>query len=323
MSVLDRVRSTTGIETTKRRHIREETPTLEEISGPDKLTDERKKSWREWASENKKLAVVGMVFAALGLIIFLMLTAQYAPDALSMFWHRREITFGVIGLVAGIILGTRKLLEKMTQWDQVTIKTSSNNSKRYYGYYLTSDLGDYDLFVPVAGFTFMGYRSSVYNIGDISRQIIRKRGTPWQEDDPAIMRLDPSWTGVTRTESGAVVVTICDGFEPDDQSRESNLKPITPKQGSKERISDMRQQLEKAREEKEHQKELADKYKRQRDNVMEEMDRPVDEVLDQHIDTYERIEEARSRDGRTSERTDNGVAPSKEVEAELGGDSDD
>lgn len=324
-SALDRLRRRGDLQTTNRRYVREQTPTLEEISDPDTTDDERRPSWREWAGENRGLAIVGLLFGTLVVVALLFMVGRYAPDMFATLWDRRELTFGVAGLVVGTVIGTRKLRAKMMQWDQLAVKSSNNEVTRYYGYYLTSDLGDYDLFVPVAGFSFMGHRSHVYRISDISRQIVRKRGSAWDEDDPAIMRLDPAWTGVNHTDSGTVVVTICDGFEPDSQAKESNLRPVIPEEGSKDRLLDMKQQLKKTREEKEHYEELATKYKRQRDNVLEEMDRPLDEVLDQHIKFYERVEGARSRDDRQGERKDNGLGPSKDpaaVEQQLGGGDD-
>ncbi len=322
-NALDRIRDHAGSNTTKRRHITEETPSLEEVTEPNDGRDDRKTYLREWVAENPwptlGLTVIGLVVA----ILLIQLVMRYSPAVLNSPWTYRLLVGGL--LIGGTYYsGVTTALSRFKGYDMLTVRKSTNSAKRYFGYHFESDIGDYQLFVPIAGWTWLGHRDDVYRIKDISRQIIHKRGSHWQEDDPAVMRLDPDWTAVDHGPLGTVVTTTtaADGFEPFD-GQESNLRPVTPEEGEKERIKDMKQTLEDKTEDVEYYKELAQKLRRQRDNALDEIDKPVDEIIDERVKFYQDIREYDDSARRNSDGQTKGMAPTPSVSEELNGSGDD
>lgn len=300
------------IEQARKRFSDDDFVDLGEISDPNADADETRTSIRETLRENALLAIVGGLAALLGTIAVGGALRAFIPNVLSN-------PYVLIGLAltgtAGLAYrqGITTYRARQRAHDELVLH-GPEGPTRYRGRYVQSNDGDYPLFIPMKGRTWSGKLTDPYTIGDMGAEIARNWSKANRDlDDPAIIRLKRSFAGTTFTDSGIVVSqqTDAEQLKIDGLGREASLTATMPDTGTDAELVDVKERIDELVAEKKKAEKKASTFKRQRDNILEDAQQPIEELVDERIEFYERIETARGRT-RTSADADpssNGASP--------------
>lgn len=286
----DRIRSILGLKGNYQQyHDIDDVIELADISDPETLDDETKTGWREWASENKTLAIAGSLLGLATIALSLSFAWRVLPDILSNRLLQGVVAAGAI-FVAGYKTGWGSNQDRIVEIDRLVL-IKEGQAVAYWGTYIEG--AEYPLFVAVKGF-HRGRKPVPYKVRDVDASIVNRRDQVGVSlDDPAIIRLNRNFAGVTETDTGTVVAQETGGLKIDHPGRESTLTASLPNHADEELVIDLKNELEEKETELVDERQRAKRLKRQRDNAWEEALEPVEDQLDTFIENYQRIEQAK------------------------------
>ena len=305
----DRVRSILGLKGNYQQyHDLDDVIDLAEISDPETLEDETKKGWREWASENTTLAIAGSLLGLASLALMLSFAWRVLPDLLSNRLLQGLVVASLI-FVGGYKAGWSGNQNRIVEIDRLVL-IKEGEAVAFWGTYIEG--AEYPLFVAIKGF-HRGRKAVPYKVRDVDASIVNRRDQVGVSlDDPAIIRLNRNFAGVTETETGTVVAQETGGLKIDHPGRESTLVASLPNHADEELVIDLKNELESKETELVDERQRAKRLKRQRDNAWEEALEPVEDQIDQFIENYQRIEQAKH--GRRRRRKAIGPQPDTDAD---------
>lgn len=283
----------------RKRFTKDDHRSLPEISDPHDLADDTQTTWRETIIRYRWYSLAVSLLATFVLIFMLAYTRHLIPDLAGNRYVRLAGAAGVIAIVA-YALGQRQQRGLSKHYDWLVL-VEPEGVTRYLGYYKAAENGTFPLFVPVKGFTLRGHRGEPYRMEEMSYEITKS----WQKanqdpDDPAIIRLHPGFAEVSFTDTGTVVGQLTNGLSADPFGNESTLVATMPNLAEESRIDQVRKQLENTIDELQHTRTELQATKRQRDNVLDEASKPVQQRIDEFLARHRYL--AESQDGRRRSR---------------------
>lgn len=310
----NRVRSILGLKGNYQQyHDLNDVSDLSEISDPETLEDETKTGIRDWAADHKILFVASSLLTLVASVLMLALAWRLVPDIVG----NRLVQATAVAIVifgAGYRYGWSGNQNRIVEIDRLVL-TINGNTVAYWGTYIEG--GNYPLFIAVKGF-HRGRKPVPYTIRDVDASIVNRRDQIGVSlDDPAVIRLNETFAGVTETDTGTVVAQESGGLQIDHPGRESTLSATLPEHADPALIEEIKDELETKEEELADERENAKRYKRQRNEAWEDAMKPLDERMDKTIEWYERIETARSP--RQRDRSTMGPRPDLDSDPSTNG----
>ena len=283
----------TGRTEGERYHSESETVNMpDDVADPHTWKDESAARRREWLARNKRMIVT---VSFLGLVVFAILMIYFSRFIPQLFANTYVRVFVGGGLFTATIFlaGARHQRNKLQRVDWL-ILIYPEGVQRYLGYYSETEDGA-PMFIPVKGFTFFGSRSSKFTLGDMSNEMARQfsKGNR-KADDPAKIRLHPSMCAVAQTDMGTVVAQLTGELTPDEFGRETDIEATVPELADKDRMADVKEEIEKQVAHNAFLKDQVDMLEQQRDDYKQVAMDTLDEAEERIVGLVGRIEGARN-----------------------------
>lgn len=284
----------------KRHHSDRDIPDITEISDPDKRADETRKSLGEKIKENKWFVLASGFFIMIFGVLMIIYGARYVPRLLANPIFQAFAKYGTVFGLAYTI-GWKNHQNKRDNMDWLVLMTK-DDVIRLFGNYEDGK------FEPIKGFKWLGHGKEYYKLKDLSPEITQTlAGLNRDLDDRVKIGLHPSMSDMTQTEMGTVVAQLSPGLKPDPWGRETNVVAELPEMADKNRLRDMKEELENVYEEYKEADKRADMFKKQRDNALEEAEMTRDQVIDEFVQRYSKVKSAESGQAHQPPRGGAGV----------------
>lgn len=276
----------------------------EDVSDPATLRDESTPTLFERIMQYRWYLLTVSVFIVVGVLYSIAIGIQIFPELI----QNRIVQVAFALLVAfgiGYVVATLRAFRVIRDIPWLNLNLG-DGLDFYPGWFLPPvDEDDDATFVPCKGLTLFGHRRRPLQIREVNPSIAQRWANANRDpEDPAEIRLDPSFYEHRETEWGHVVAQASDGLEIDTLGRESQLVATSPNMAHEDRVEKMEGQLRDSQKWRQHYEQMADDYRRQRDNIADYYSQPIDELLDEEIDRGVRIAEAGRPDRRTRSRAD-------------------
>lgn len=318
---LDDLRARLGLTQGSTRHVAEDFESLDAISDPHTREDETHRGLLGWFGDHPVVAVFLALFATALIALFGYWAYTLAPGVVTnpLLWQGLgALAILTLSVYYGIQLG----LGRLAAMDWLVL-LRKNDPGLYVGQHMPAEQGDFPLFVPVKGFTMFGQRAHPYSIGDISYDLARQHSRRNRDpDDPAIIRLDPQYSGVADTAFGTLVVQLSEGLALD-VGNESTLRAKLPGMAEEGRLSDLRRANRELKDEVDALRDDLDSWKRRARNAEERADERQNKVIARFIHQHGFLMEKHNRRSSADHEEIEEVAPGlseeeyAEIEAEL------
>lgn len=284
-----------GAENGDRRYAGRETRTPEEVSDPTTIRDESTPTLYERFRENKWYLLTVSVALVILALYLTSIGVQVVPDLLANPFVQ------VGGLVAGAaltayVVGRRGATAQLRHTDWLTL-VDRGKLRFYPGEWVPpTENEEYALFVPYRGFSFWGHLAEPLTVADVSPDLARRwKNANRDPEDPALIRLDPDMGEHVYTEYGHVLAQLSGGLRVDAFGERAVLEATVPDTVDEGRMDDVRGQLEEERALRRDYQTQANRFRRQRDELMRHFSQPIDEILEDYIEKGVRIAEAGRR----------------------------
>lgn len=296
----------------------------DEVLQPASLDDSEVPSWSERARQRLGTVVIGSFLLLVVLGIVLIFARRYFVAVLT---HPVVVTTAKYGTVAAVFytLGEHRRHQRLMHIDRF-VNFSGEGLTRYFGEYETDSAGE-DVFVPYRGFSPVLKRPRKLRLGDLGGDLARSatKGNR-DEDDPVRIRLDDAVTDAKQTDLGTVVGSLSDGLKHDTWGETTDLYTAPPDLADEDRYRRLQQKLRYYAERVvPHLRDEVETLEEQLADVQERASRDQDEAIDEFIDRYTDIEDARD-DRRTVDDDERAVdlggpTPDTQANGHTGGET--
>ncbi|NHX37817.1 MULTISPECIES: hypothetical protein [Halolamina] len=309
--VLESLQARLGIVGRQRKFVNlESARELEDISDPETVEDESSVSLREWADRHPAAAVVLGLGSLLAAGLMVRWGARFAIGALRSPW-----TYATVAalLILGWVYryGWRRRDSQVTELDELQLKMGGS-SKAYKGRHVELP-GEANAFIPIKGWSGILSSPKPYRNGEIAAGLgISLDPRRADEDGAAVIRLEPgeygSLVGVSDTEwGGTKIVQETNSITADPGGNYTSLRCTLP-EFDDARVDGLRKQNEQMANDLSDAKEEINVLQRRLQNTRERMNKPIEESVNDRIETHERLSAA-SRGRPRQQQTSPEVGP--------------
>ena len=323
MSRTERTREILGLSGSHQRYPDvESVRDLEEISRPDTIDDDTVTPWREWIAENKIPAVAFGLLATVAVALVGAFARQYIPLLVTNQW------FQLGGLLIGVyVLGRRSgwnaNQSRVEEIDELNLQIG-DYQETYAGTYIDGGQTKPPAFVPVKGFRKLSRRPKPYTVADVDPSVLERAEGNVDPDAAVVIRLHPQFTTTTSTLTGDDVVQLTGGLDPAPNPEQwadgmAVLKATPPELAAPEDVRQITETNERLATEKRELKKQKQEMAQRIRSLRQQMNKPVDERLGEHIERHKDLGDAyrgRRRNGHRDDHS-NGRATTRGPDEEL------
>ena len=296
---------------------------LEAVSRPDSITDETKTPWREWVAENKVTAVAFGLLAVVGIALVGVFTWRYVPLLVTNQWFQLGGVLLVV-FIYGRRSGWNANQQRVEEIDELSLQMG-DYQESHSGAYIDGGRTKPPAFMPVKGFRKPGRRPTPYTVADIDPSVIERAEGDIDPDAAVVIRLHPQFTTSQSTLTGEEAVMLTGGLEPAPNPEQwaegmAVLKATPPELASPEDVREITETNERLADEKRELKKQNQEMAQRIRSLRKELNKPVDERLDDVIDRHKDLGDAyrgRRRSGRRDGTHSNGTATTPGPDEEL------
>lgn len=281
----------------------------EDVADPRTIRDETAPSLAErllayrWFLFTVSSAVVA------ALVLALIFGAQVVPDILSNPWLHRGVA-GITIFGAGYVLATKRAYGALVGIDRLHVK-EDGRARSYPGEYVPGPEDDYDLFIPIKGFSMWGHRKRPLTVEELDADLARRWARANRDpSDPARIRVDDALADLVRTEYGTQVVVHAGGYKADTFGRDAVAAFEEPDRVDQSEYDALGEQLEHVRDENQRLRERYSALLDHTENMREDLRKPVDQLVQERLGEFATF--ARAARGRAFEDEEIEGLPSTE-----------
>ncbi|SDJ33331.1 hypothetical protein SAMN05216226_102171 [Halovenus aranensis] len=291
--------------TTNKRFVGQPNQDLDEISDPHTIEDDSKTSLTERIRNNWIKAAFGTVFGVVGLAIALTYTSSLYPELAG----NRYVRLGVPLLLWTALIAyaaDQRRLGLLSGYDWLVLSTE-DGPVRFVGEAHTEGT---PTFVPYKGFDRLGRPRGPYTVEEVNERLpdtISNHTT--DADDPARIRLHPAFVQLASTDLGHVITQETTALASDYPASEATHHAPEPeliRQGVSE---ELKRTIEQEREEVQQLRDEMEMMRRQLQNAKDNGAKTTEEMMEEFLEFYERIEVASSRSRTNVDTATNGDMP--------------
>ena len=276
----------------------------EDVSDPATLRDESTPTLFEKIMAYRWYLLTVSVLIVVAIIYSIAIGVQVFPELVQNTVVQLAVSHLVVFAI-GYVVATKRAFRVIRDISWLNLNLG-DGLDFYPGWYLPPvDEDDDATFVPCKGLTLFGHRRRPLQIREVNPSIAQRWANANRDpEEPAEIRLDPSFYEQRSTEWGHVVAQASDGLEIDTFGRGSQLVATSPSMAHEDRVEKMEDQLRDTQKWRQHYEQLADDYRRQRDNIAEYLGQPIDDLMNEIIGYGERIAMAGQPDRRRLTQSD-------------------